>query len=305
MSGRLKLKLLVFVIAFLLGLAAPLIGTNNPNMLLAFGAMIGIIMGLIAAMAVERPEPLTKQFTRAIQEGGLSMAYQPIVTLDANHTVIGAEPLLRWTTEVGDAISPGDFLPMAKALGLTATLNQRVIDMVLSDLKPALTGDREICVTLNLEPEEFADLTKREALARKVTEAGIPPHRIAIEVNEVDASDRQIRPAVWDMKQRGFRISIDDFGIGGGDSEYLSSLNPDMVKLNRRFVSLSGNGGPVAGLVAELVRLAKKCNGRIVMVGIENPDVARRASALGADLGQGFYWHKPMTAKEFLDVLRG
>ena len=305
MSGRLKLKLLVFAIAFLLGLAAPVIGSNNPDMLLAFGAMIGIIMGLVAAMAVERPEPLAKQLTRAIDEGGLSMAYQPIVTLDANHTVIGAEPLLRWTTEVGDAISPGDFLPMAKALGLTATINQRVIDMVLSDLKPALTAERELCVTLNLEPAEIADITKREALAAKVAAAGIPPHRIAIEINEIDAADRQLRPAIWDMKQRGFRISIDDFGIGGGDSEYLSSLNPDLVKLNRRFVSLSGNGGPVSGLVAELVRLAKKCNGRIVMVGIENADVARRASSLGADLGQGFHWHKPMPAKDFLELLRG
>ncbi|WP_374653177.1 EAL domain-containing protein [Dongia sp.] len=305
MSGRLKLKLLVFVIAFLFGLAAPLIGSNNPNMLLAFGAMIGIIMGLVAAMAVERPEPLAKQFTRAIEEGGLSMAYQPIVTLDANHTIIGAEPLLRWTTEVGDAISPSDFLPMAKALNLTATLNQRVLDMVLADLKPALTGERELCVTLNLEPDEFTDVAKRNALAAKVAAAGIPPHRLAIEVNEIDAADRHIRPAIWDMKQRGFRISIDDFGIGGGDSEYLSSLNPDLVKLNRRFVSLSANGGPVSGLVAELVRLAKKCNGRIVMVGIENADIARRASALGADLGQGFHWHKPMPARDFLELLRG
>lgn len=304
MSGRLKLKLLVFVIAFILGLAAPLIGTNHPNVLLGFGALIGIVMGLVAAMAVERPEPLTKQFTRAVAEGGLSMAYQPIVTLDANHTVIGAEPLLRWTTEVGDAISPGDFLPMAKALGLETTLNGRVLDMVLADLRPALIGDRELVVTLNLPPEEFADPEKRDALTAKIEAAGIPPHRIAIELNEIDAADRQIRPAIWDMKQRGFRVSIDDFGIGGGDSEYLSSLNPDLVKLNRRFVSLSANGGPVSGLVAELVRLAKKCNGRIVMVGIENADVARRAASLGADLGQGFHWHKPMPAKAFLELLR-
>ncbi len=161
-----------------------------------------------------------------------------------------------------------------------------------------------MCITLNLEPEEFADVTKRDALAERITAAGIPPHRIAIEVNEIDAADRQIRPAIWDMKQRGFRISIDDFGIGGGDSEYLSSLNLDLVKLNRRFVAISGNGGPVAGLVAELVRLAKKCNGRIVLVGIESPDVARRASALRADLGQGYYWHKPMTAAEFTELLR-
>lgn len=304
MSGRLKLKLLVFVIAFLLGLAAPLIGPH-PNMLLGFGAMIGVILGLVGAMAVERPETLAKQFRRAIEEGGLSMAYQPIVTLDANHTVIGAEPLLRWTTQVGDSVPPGNFLPMAKAMGLSPILNQRVIDMVFSDLGPALKGDRELCVTLNLEPEEFADLAKREAFAARVTAAGIPPHRIAIEITEIEAADRQIRPAIWDMKQRGFRMSIDDFGIGGGDSEYLSSLNPDLIKLNRRFVALSGNGGPVAGLVAELVRLAKKCNARIVMVGIESPDVARRASALGADLGQGFYWHRPMPAKELLELLRG
>ncbi len=304
MSGRLKLKLLVFAIALLLGMAAPLIGSNNPHMLLGFGAVMGVILGLVAAMAVERPEPLSKQFVRAVEEGGLSMAYQPIVTLDANHTVVGAEPLLRWTTEVGDAISPADFLPMAKALGLSTRLNQRVIEMVLRDLKPVLSGEREICVTLNLEPEEFADASKREALMGRVAAAGVPPHRIAIEVNEIDAADRQLRPAIWDLKQRGFRISIDDFGIGGGDSEYLSSLNPDLVKLNRRFVSLSGNGGPVSGLVAELVRLAKKCNGRIVMVGIENADVARRASALGADLGQGSHWHKPMPAKDFIELLR-
>lgn len=304
MSGRLKLKLLVFVIAFVLGMAAPLIGPH-PNMLLAFGAILGVILGLVAAMAVERPEPLTKQFTRVFEEGGLSLAYQPIVTLDANHTIIGAEPLLRWTTQVGDAISPSDFLPMAKALGLAPLLNQRVIDMLLADLGPVLKGDRELCVTLNLEPDEFADVTKRDTLAARIAAAGIPPHRIAIEVNEIDAADRQLRPAIWDMKQRGFRISIDDFGIGGGDSEYLSSLNPDLIKLNRRFVALSGNGGPVAGLVAELVRLAKKCNGRIVLVGIESPDVARRATALGADLGQGYYWHKPMGAKEFTELLRG
>lgn len=305
MSSRLKLKLLVFAIALLLGLAVPLIGTDNENLLLGFGAMIGIIMGLVAAMAVERQEPLARQFTRAIEEGRLTMAYQPIVTLDANHTVIGAEPLLRWTTEVGDVISPGDLLPMAKAMGLNSALNQRIVDLVLKDLRPALTGERELCVTLNLEPDAFADAIKREALARKVTEAGIPLHRIAIEVNEINASDRQIRPAIWDMKQRGFRISIDDFGIGSGDSEYLSSLDPDIVKLNRRFVSLSENGGPVVSLVTELVRLARKCNARIVMVGIENPDLARRAGTLGAELGQGFYWHKPMTATEFLEVLRG
>lgn len=304
MSSRLKLKLLVFVIAFVLGMAAPLIGPH-PDMLLAFGAMIGVILGLVAAMAVERPEPLAKQFSRAMEEGGFAMAYQPIVTLDANHTIIGVEPLLRWTTPVGDAVAPGDFLPMAKAMGLAPALNQRVIDMVLSDLGPALKGDRELCVTLNLEPDEFADLTKREALAARVSTAGIPPHRIAIEINELNAADRQYRPAIWDMKQRGFRISIDDFGIGGGNSEYLSSLNPDLVKLNGRFVALSANGGPVAGLVAELVRLAKKCNGRIVLVGIEGPDVARRASALGADLGQGYYFHKPMPAKDLIELLRG
>lgn len=303
MSGRLKLKLFVFAIALLLGLAIPLIGTNNSSILLAFGALVGIVMGLVAAAAVDRPEALSKQLARAIEEGGLTMAYQPIVTLDANHTVVGVEPLLRWTTEMGDEISPPHFIGMAKALGLSAKLNQCAIDMMLNDLKPVLTSDREICVTLNLEPESFSDFVKRDALTQKITQAGIPLHRIAIEITEIAASDRQIRPTIWDMKQRGFSIVIDDFGNGSGDSEYLSSLNPDMVKLNYRLVSLSGNGGPIASLVAELVRLAKKCNARVGMVGIDSDDTARRANALGADLGQGFYWHKPMPAAEFLKIL--
>lgn len=304
MSGRLKLKLLVFAISFILGMGAPLLGAN-PRLLLAFGAILGVILGLVAALAVERPESLAKQFRRAIVEGGLQMAYQPIVTLDANHTIIGAEPLLRWTTPVGDIVSPGDFLPMAKALGLGQAVTSRVIDLVLEDLGQALKGEWEICLTINLAPAEFSDLHWRDAFTARIAKAGIPPHRIAIEFNETEAADRQMRTAVWDMKQRGFRISIDDFGTGGGDSEYLSSLGPDLVKLSARFVALSGNGGPVTGLVAELVRLARKCNGKIVLVGIENADIARRAAALGADLGQGFYWHRPMPAREFIDLLRG
>jgi sensor c-di-GMP phosphodiesterase-like protein len=299
-------RFVIFLLAFSLGLGAPLLA-GQPMALLGFGALMGLLLALSAMLALDTPQPLSVQLRRAVEEGGLRLVYQPIVTLDANHKIIGLEPLLRWMSEVEDPIDPELFLPLAEALGLSRAINHKVIDWMLEDLAPILTVERDdaFCVTLNIAGADFNDVNERRRLIDAVERARVPPHCIAIELDEISASDRQARAAIWDMKQRGYRLSIDRFGSGAGDIEYLTSLSPDLVKIDRRCVAMSVAGGPLSGVVTDLVHLAKKSAAKIVLIGIESPDMAKRAANAGADFAQGLFWHKPLPAAEVVELVQG
>ncbi|MGI9621406.1 MAG: putative bifunctional diguanylate cyclase/phosphodiesterase, partial [Acidimicrobiales bacterium] len=237
--------------------------------------------------AEQRLEMVT-DLQRALREGRLRLAYQPIV--DANNNLIGAEALLRWEHD-GELLRPADFLDLAEDTGLILPIGAWVVDQVCADFKAAagvLEGLEWISV--NLSSRQLVD----ERLAATVRSAlethGVEPKRLGVEVDEATVS-RDIEAA---------SIVLNGLGIGVYLTMSDLSRNQDALRLSRRVNSVgikldqhlvgqldTDDDGRYRAIAAAVIDHSHDAALSVVATGVENDAQARTLRDLGCDLFQG------------------
>ena len=235
-------------------------------------------------------------------EGGdeLILHYQP--QFDHHGRIHAAEALLRWQHPTLGLLPPGQFIPLAEESGLIIVLGIWVIRTVCRQLRQwSEAGLQNVTIAINLASPHFLDPGLLPLLDEVTQANGIDPRQIELELTEsmvMEDSDL-VRNTLARIHERGFLLSIDDFGTGFSSLRHLSFLPLDTLKIDRSFIQNMLEGPRQAAVVRGIIALAKSLGLRVVAEGVETQEQASAVRHEGCDLMQGFLHARPMPAETF------
>lgn len=236
----------------------------------------------------------------ALQQHQLEVYYQPKIAL-ATDRVLGAEALVRWNHPERGTLGPGEFLGLAEEFGLMDELTRIVLGQALDQAARWQQNGDPLIVSVNLARGSLADDHLDDWVGDLLQARGLPSEILMLEITEEFLIDDRPRAQaiLARLRQRGIRISIDDFGTGYSSLSYLRDLPIDEIKLDQSFVMPMMACPRTAALVAGAVGLVHGLDLPIVAEGIENAETLAELTRLGCDVGQGFFFSRPLPAAAF------
>jgi len=253
----------------------------------------------LSAAARERIRMLT-DLRVAFSAERLFLAYQPQVDL-VSGKVLGAEALLRWSTEDGRSIPPDQFIPLAEQSGLTVPIGEWVLRTACRQLKRIEDSGRAgFRMAINVSHTQFREPGFVPALARALDDFQVNPNQIELELTEsvaighMEATAAKIR----EIRRMGFTVAMDDFGTGYSSLSVLKQLDVDRLKVDRSFVQEIGENGDPSGIVELVIALGHQLNLITIAEGVEHEEQRRQLLRMGCQEGQGYLFARPMPAPE-------
>ncbi len=225
----------------------------------------------------------------------LHLHYQPMIDLSDGH-VVGVEALLRWRHPKRGLLAPSEFLPTVAEGKLIGELAVRVVEIALRDCGAWRDRGIDAGVNVNLSTANALDEGLPEQIGKLLATRGIPAGALGLEVTEsAIASDPEKATAMLTALDRmGVRIAIDDFGTGYSSLSGLRDLPVSELKVDREFVSGLIGHPRDAAIVRSTIRLAHELGVKVVAEGVEDEQTVQELAALGCDMGQGYYFSRPM-----------
>jgi diguanylate cyclase (GGDEF)-like protein/PAS domain S-box-containing protein len=244
--------------------------------------------------------------TALTDEDQIYVQYQPLVSLRSGQ-IVGAEALARWRHPDRGPVSPAKFIPVAEDSGLIHQLGAQVMRRAARECS-AWQGNPDfagIAVNVSIrqlvQPEEVARLV-REVMAAE----GIAPGFLTLEITESTLIERldEARNTLESLRGLGVHLSLDDFGTGYSSLSYLADLPFDCVKIDLSLIRNIVDTPQAAALAAAIIQMGHALDKQVIAEGVETLEQATRLQELGCDIGQGFYFAKPMTPETLTALLQ-
>ena len=238
-----------------------------------------------------RPAVLANQF---------EVYYQPLIDLKSGQ-ICSIEALVRWPQEDGSLVFPDKFIPLAESSGLINPLGEWVlIQACLFCAKLHRNGHSEISVAVNLSFAQFKDGNLPSIVKRALDLTQLNPKYLELELTESILADENgsIPEQLEKMKNLGVQFAIDDFGTGYSNLNYLRKFNAHKLKIDRIFINTLGLDENDVPLVSAIINIAESLGMVTVAEGIEHEAALTKLKEMGCDVGQGFYWSKPVPEKQ-------
>ena len=253
------------------------------------------------SMRVEPAQRVTMEteLRRALAEEQLLLLYQPQVRL-GDLTTVSAEALVRWRHPTRGIVDPQDFLFVAEETGLMGPIGAWILERICADIRD---WPQEVGAAMNLGAEEIADPELIARTKRIVERAGVAPERLCFEVSETALflETERALAALRGLRDHGFRVAIDDFGVGFSSLHHLRQLPPvDILKLDRTFISGLGRYDTDAAIVASVVLLTNSLGMEALGEGVETDEQLDLLRMMGCDYAQGFLFGRPQPVGKFL-----
>jgi two-component system CheB/CheR fusion protein len=239
----------------------------------------------------------------AIENNELTLEYQPQVDLVSN-SVIGAEALVRWRHE-GQPVSPAVFIPIAEQSHLIVAIDEWVLGQACRQIIAWNQASLpEIRISINFSARHFRKSDMVTDVIRIITEHGVAPHRLCIEITEgvLMDSERALR-MLEELVAFGVHISVDDFGTGFSSLSYLKRFPIHELKIDRSFIDGIASDSDNRAISSAIIALATNLGMRVVAEGVEISDQHTELSGLGCAHAQGYFYARPMPADRFADWL--
>jgi diguanylate cyclase (GGDEF)-like protein len=229
----------------------------------------------------------------AIDAEALSVVFQPIITV-CSGACETLEALARWNHPQRGPISPRDFIPLAERTGEIVALGRWMLFRACREAA-SWPGDPPPSVSINASVLQIKAGTLTTDILEALSESELPASRLQIEITEsVFAGDhREIISTLTKLREKGVRISLDDFGTGFSCLADLRGLPIDQIKIDKSFVeSLDIDWVPI---VKVIVTTAQTFGLQVVAEGVETKEQAERLIGLGAHYLQGYLFSNCLT----------
>ncbi|MDG9886335.1 EAL domain-containing protein [Pseudomonas sp. GD04058] len=253
----------------------------------------------LTAHAQQRVETAS-ELRRALEQGELQVYYQPVHDLFSGR-MIGLEALVRWQHPQRGMVSPGEFIPIAERTGLIADIDMWVMRQACQQMVRWLGEGRVLdFVACNVSSRLFAHREMYQQVAQVLDDTGLEPSRLEIEVTESAVMDDHevALEQLHRLRDLGLRLAIDDFGTGYSSLLRLKRLPVQKLKIDQGFVAgLPGDDDDVA-IVRVIIALARSMGMAIHAEGIEQSEQARFLLEHQCDMGQGYWYGRPVPARD-------
>jgi diguanylate cyclase (GGDEF)-like protein/PAS domain S-box-containing protein len=250
---------------------------------------------------------LEAELRRAIEHQEFVVYYQPIVRLESGE-VIGAEALVRWQHPTRGLVPPLEFIPLAEETGLIVPLGGWILRQAchqLAEWQKLRGGGEPFVMNVNLSSRQLVREAIAEEVAAAVDESGIRASWLVLEVTEtvLMADPVAAASALGHIRDLGVRVALDDFGSGYSSLSHLRRFPIDIVKIDKSFVDDVGGSGVESAIARGIIELGRAMHLETVAEGIEHDGQAEALRSLGCDLGQGFFFARPMDSAAWAEML--
>ena len=255
--------------------------------------------------AIKERHFIEENMLGALENGEFKVYYQPKVNISTGK-IVGAEALVRWIRPDGEIISPGKFVPVFEQNGFITDMDFAIYKTACSDIARWLNNGLEVpLISLNVSRYHLADDNFCEKFNSMVDSLDVPHECLELEITEsllTENLERLIDTVTW-FKDRGYRISVDDFGSGYSSLNLITQLPFDTLKIDGGFFLRNDLTDKNKKVISSMVTLAKSLNLETVSEGVETQTQVDFLRDLGCDMIQGFFYYKPMPSADFEDVL--
>jgi EAL domain-containing protein (putative c-di-GMP-specific phosphodiesterase class I)/CHASE2 domain-containing sensor protein len=242
----------------------------------------------------------------AIESGHISAYYQPKVRV-ADGRLVRVEVLARWNDPVRGSIAPDAFIPIAERNGSIRTLTQFMLATAIRQQGDWQRQGFAVDVAVNISTLDLSDPGFVASVAALAAEHDVEPSTITLEITEraIVGSTDQALAAARDLAARGFRLSIDDYGIGQSTLACLQQFPVGELKIDQSFVRRMCDDPASRVLVRSTIELAHALGIEAVAEGVEDAPTLAALAELGCDYAQGYHTGRPMTAEALQASLAG
>jgi diguanylate cyclase (GGDEF)-like protein len=244
---------------------------------------------------------LDRDLRVAIERGELELHYQPKLDLRTG-TIRGAEALIRWRHPVHGLIPPERFIPLAEESGFIEQVGHWTLREACARMKRWRARGLPVeSVAVNVSPRQFRRRGLLEFIRDCVTEAGLPPQCIGIEITEgllVERGDA-VESLLDHLDAMGHRIALDDFGTGFSSMAYLKRFPVHEIKIDRVFIDGLEHSTDSEAIVAAIIAMSHALGKSVVAEGVETHDQLAMLTRMHCDHAQGFVISPALPGDDF------
>lgn len=228
--------------------------------------------------------------------------YQPIVHIETG-VLAGFEALIRWDHPRRGLVSPAEFIPVAEESDLIFPIGEWMLRESCRQLaawRVTHPSARDIWMSVNVSAKQFMHVDLVSLVRDVLAESGLPPGLLKLELTETAMAENldHVVSIMHRLKEIGVRLSIDDFGTGYSSLSSLHKLPLDSLKIDRAFVVQMNSDGESDDIIRTIISLARSLNLEVIAEGLETPEQLEHLRLLKCQLGQGYYFSRPLDAAD-------
>ncbi len=228
---------------------------------------------------------------KAIKEGEFELHYQPKINLH-NHSV-HLEALIRWNHPVMGFLPPMRFIPLAESSSLIIDIGNWVVQEVCKKSKEIKQLGFD-SISINISPQHLKESGAVDVLANIIKQHGVDPGFIDVEITEQVFVNFKENPISFkQIKDCGFSLTLDDFGVHYSSLGYIKNLPIDRIKIDRSFITRILDDRKEQEIVKMIISLANVLDLKVTAEGVETEAQLNVLQQLGCQEFQGFYFSKP------------
>jgi EAL domain-containing protein (putative c-di-GMP-specific phosphodiesterase class I) len=246
------------------------------------------------------------ELRRAIEKSELFVLYQPLFCLN-DGSLSGVEALVRWRHPEHGLMLPAAFIPVADRLGLTATIDDFVLDEACRQLAAWTNAEgcsEEFTMAVNVSGAQLRDPALVERVAAALERHRIAPGRLCLEITEnaLIGELGDVHHTIGSLSALGVKIALDDFGTGYSTLAHLQQVQADVLKIDRSFVSQIRGESRDREIIAAVTAMAHALGMTVVGEGVETILERDELAALDCDTGQGYLFAVPLPPDEVANL---
>jgi diguanylate cyclase (GGDEF)-like protein/PAS domain S-box-containing protein len=249
---------------------------------------------------------LQNNLKEAILNKDFVLHYQPIVDIMSNQ-IKGVEALIRWNHPTRGLIMPDEFIGISENQDMIIDIGKFVMERSFEDYQSIVSelGHKEFKMSINVSAKEFFQKEYTQTLLEFCKDFLMNPKSIELEITETHIMknlDLAIEKMV-DLKKQGFSFALDDFGTGYSSLSYLRKFPIDKLKIDKSFIDHICENSEDLALVETIVNISKIFGLQVQAEGIEKKEHVDVLKRLKCDLGQGFYFGRPLSLEKLLQLI--
>lgn len=237
-------------------------------------------------------------------DGQLFMVYQPKMSLKTGR-VDRLESLMRWKHPELGFVSPELFISLAEQSNLILDLTDWVISAVIQDRQAWQPAFPDLQVAINVSAQDLAQETLIPSIIKKLGEANLEPAALCFEMTERDVMNDADKTAsiLKQLREIGFHISVDDYGIGQSSLSKLKHLPVDEIKIDKLFIMTLDESAGDRIIVESTIELGHRFGLIVIAEGVETASSVEILDGFGCDYVQGYHLCKPIPANDLTEWL--
>lgn len=224
--------------------------------------------------------------------------------------IVGAEALVRFAdpSDGGRIKAPGFFVPYYEQTGRIIDIDFFVFESACKLIRRRMDeGKPVVVISCNFSRMHFVKSGFAEKFAAVLEKYNIPKDLIEIEITETlvveELQHNMVKKTLEVIKEKGFRLSIDDFGAGYSSLGVFEQIPASVIKLDRSFLLNQEDRDRQVKIMRGIVKLTKELEAQVVCEGVENENDVELMREIGAHVAQGYYYSKPIPEKDFEELL--